>query len=432
MSNTQLSDYADALKEWNLEPLTDMTLRNNVGLATIPVEHFEGLPVKVPLMLSFPPGVSADFAQAQKIAKENGSEFESWSMTHKTLFAHAFIPNDVVLGSMTKDGAFIKLLDTEREGIVSHAAKFQEHNLYRDGSGAIGQIESIGSNFVVLTKEQDCWMFTRGLELVAASAKFGVAIRTASGSGTNVCRVATFNIDTRRVTFNGAVTDAAVGISAALAVGDFLFVKGNRDETSAGVKKLFDGFGSWLPGATNVDSTPFNGVTRDGSTRLLGQYLDAGSLGLSYRDALIRMDKQINEAEGTANITYTNPEDYVNLMIEMISDGVYTDRVFQSSQSVNITFKALTQTGMSGQEIKILPARFCPIGVQFVMDDRCNVFGNLWTGDDIVHLDNLDGNDLLRAAASDGLEVRASSRVFLVNRAPGWCGKITYANAATV
>lgn len=425
MANSQISDYADALKEWNIEPLTDMCLRNNVGLGTIPVEHFEGNPVKVPLMVSFPPGVSADFTQAQTIAKENGSEFEAWSPTHKELFGHAFIPTSVALASMSKKGAFIQLLDSEREGIVAHVAKFLEHSLYRDGSGVIGQVESIGATFVVLTKEQDCWMFTRGLQLVAAATKTG-ALRTAGTAGTN--RTTTFNIDERKVFFNADPADGTVGISSALAVGDYLIPKGNA--AAGSTKKLFDGFEAWLPGASTVDSSPFNGVTRTGSTQRLGQYLDAATLGLSYRDALIRMDQLINVAEGSMDIVYLNPEDYVNLMIELISDGVYTDRVFQSSQSVNITFKAITQTGMNGQEIKILPARFCQVGILWCMDERCGVFGNLWDGTDLVHVDNLDNLDILRASSSDGLEVRSSARLFYCNRAPGWCGKITMPNAA--
>ena len=158
-------------------------------------------------------------------------------------------------------------MTTEIDGVLRSVGDSIATALFRDGSGAIGQISTsttVGSAIIDLVKDTDVTNFEVGMKLQASATKSGGSVRTGTIEVASVNRTATTN----QITCTGNLT---AGISA-IAQSDYLYVQGNYDSTVTGLE-------GWIPTTAPTSGDSFFGQDRStDATRLGGQRIDGSSM----------------------------------------------------------------------------------------------------------------------------------------------------------
>jgi hypothetical protein len=407
------TDFNAAMKEFNAENLSDVGIfKLNPLLEFLTPKEMGGTDIKIPLRTSPPPGISATFSVAQTQSRAYSTSYKAFKVTHKECHQVVTMPVSAILGSNSDKKAFVELLANAQEGGRAHVAQALEVQLFRDGWGELGQVESIGATYVVLTKATDVWHFNENYRIVAAAAKATGNIRAESSAGSRVTAV---DPNTARVYFSADPTDGTNGISTALAPGDYLFRKGDRDEASSPAKLCTEGLLSWLPGTDPADT--FYDVVRTGNVRLYGNFLDASAM--TFQQALVEADRIVSTAGGTLDTVFSHPLTFARMKIELMSE-----QWREPGGNADVSFSGITILGQQGQKIHVKPSRGCQVDKLWGLDSSTWSL-RLLTGKEKVQIDSEDGNTVLRGATAKDVEQRIHFMGNLVCDAPSFNINIT-------
>ncbi len=394
------------MKQYNAEKLSDVGIfKLNPLLDFLTAKEFGGTSLKVPLRTSPPPGISSTFSVAQTLARAYASAYKAFEVTHKQIHQVVTMPIDAILGSSNDKKAFVELLANAQDGGMAHVAQALEVQLFRDGWGELGQVAALGATYVELTNATDVWHFNENYRVVAAENKATGNIRTES---TNGSRVTAVDPNTARVYFSADPTNGTNGISTAIAPGDYLFRKGDRDEASSPTKLCTEGLLSWLPGTDPADT--FYGVTRTGNVRLYGNFLDASSF--TYEKMAVEADRIVATAGGTIDTFFCHPLVFAKWKIEMFASNWR-----EPGAGADVSYASITILGQQGQKIKVIPSRGCQVNKVWGLDSSSWTYRVLH-GKEKIQVDSEDGNTVLRGATAKDVEQRIHSYGNLVCDAP--------------
>jgi len=398
-----LTSFDAALKQHYTSDMVEMMVyKDNPFLALVAkYEDFGGRNLPIPLIYGNPQGRSATFSQAQSRGAVTSSQLQDFVLTRVKDYSIATIDNETLEASKGNANAFMEAATTEIDGAINSLTRSLAISLFRDSSGAIGQLnaepaETSGTFVMVLKSTEDVTNFEIGQVLVAYAAKSGGSAKTSDGSDADWV-IAGVNRSSGELTLTGTYNS-----SGTLAANDYLFVDGDR-----GLK--LSGLEGWIP-ASAPSATAFFGVDRSVDTRLGGLRLDGSSLPIE--EALIDGASLCAREGGKIDHFFMSYDKYAELEKALGSKVQYIDL----NVNAQVGFRGIVINGPRGP-IKCIPDQNCPSGSVFGL--QLNMW-KLYSLGKAVRVIDSDGLQMLRQASADGVEVRYGFYGNLGCRAPGY------------
>ncbi len=398
-----LTSFDAALKQHYTSDMVEMMVyKDNPFLALVAkYEDFGGRNLPIPLIYGNPQGRSATFSNAQTRGAVTSSQLQDFVLTRVKDYSIATIDNETLEASKGNANAFMEAATTEIDGAINSLTRSLAISLFRDSSGAIGQLnaepaETSGTFVMVLKSTEDVTNFEIGQVLVAYAAKSGGSAKTSDGSDADWV-IAGVNRSSGELTLTGTYNS-----SGNLAANDYLFVDGDR-----GLK--LSGLEGWIP-ASAPSATAFFGVDRSVDTRLGGLRLDGSSLPIE--EALIDGASLCAREGGKIDHFFMSYDKYAELEKALGSKVQYIDL----NVNAQVGFRGIVINGPRGP-IKCIPDQNCPSGSVFGL--QLNMW-KLYSLGKAVRVIDSDGLQMLRQASADGVEVRYGFYGNLGCRAPGY------------
>lgn len=319
---------------------------------------FGGRNMPLPIKWANPGGISNTFSNAQSNAQS--SKYSAFLLTRKKVYGTMRIDGETADVTETEEEAFVKGLQNEIDGLIEGVTQKLESDLFRSGTGSIGQIAAAGLAGAVITLSNinDITNFEAGMTLVASATDGG-----ANRVGTELVAGVDRNLGTL------TATDAtwATGIPA-IANGDYLMRQGD-------LNLAFTGLLAWVP-VVAPTNTLFFGVDRTVDiVRLGGQRYDASTSGESIEEALVEGQGRIHREGGKADTVMMNNLDFRRFQKSTASRRIYTStpgsrKVLTGPGQVgDVSISSMVLQGDYGP-IDVISAPKCPQGKAFVMDMR--------------------------------------------------------------
>lgn len=360
----------------------------------------------VPTIYGNPQGRSAAFANAQANAATSTTKSVKFNMTRKRNYGVCLIDNETIEASASNEGAFLRALETEMDGMLNNVSNDYGVKIFGTGSGSRGQIKSATSpaTTVELAQADDVVKFEVGMKLNASTADGGGSVKSTKPTITAIDR-------------ESGILTVSPTVSGDWAAADYIFVDGDYDACLAGLQ-------AWIPigaGRTAALAASFYGVTRNvDSYRLGGLYKDVS--GSNYEEGLIDSLSLCNREGAAPDLCVLHPTDYSILEKILGSKVQYTQLTAEVKENgtvkATIGFNALMlHGGENDNAIPVIRDR------NMIRKHAALVQLDTWKLSSLgklVRVFDTDGITMLRQNTADGVEVRAISYSNLSCRAPGW------------
>jgi hypothetical protein len=371
----------------------DLTYNDHPFLAMVSKDfNFYGENKKVPLKYANSSGRSANFSTAQSNA--NNVKAKAFLITRDKDYAVAKIQNELILAAKNNAGAFVDALKFEMDGAMGAIGNSLAFDLFRAGSGVIGQIAAsatLGSTTLPLRNPDDVVAYEQGQKIQLADAVTGGTLRSGTLTIVGVDRI------------QGILTvNANISTISGATVNDYIVIEGDYDSKIKGLD-------SWIP-ATAPTSASFFGVDRTSDVTRLGG-LRGDFSALPAEEALIEAAKLVNREGGKMDHIFCSYDFYSSLEKALGSKVQYIDM-----DVAKVNFRGILFNHGKGVA-RVIPDNSCPT-------DR--VFGlqmNTWKLSglgQIPQILDMDGLKMLRVSNDDATEIRIGYYAQLECHAPGY------------
>jgi len=438
-----MQEISGILKQiYDGQKMAKLYYTNNPAYAMIrKKEDFFGETYPLPVMVETPTGVANVFANAQLpnqlINGGSGTggnmgpaNFKKFMLTRASLYGVHVIDRQAMLSASRDIGSFVNGQVAQMDGIIQACANLASQQLYRSGSGSIGQILTIGSGAATngtinLTNPSDARYFTVGQVVYATSVDPVQGSNPTQRAG--VGYVTQINRASGVVTVgNAAAANPNLSQSpTAWANGDYLQISGTSPlfgPTVNGATQpvALTGFTAWIgQSQTLASSDVFFGVNRSQDPwRLAGGYYDGSTNGQSVEEALYDASTQLFMEGGYPTHGFVGPNAYAALQKSMAARNILETEI-QGPQDengeVHVFFKGITIQG-AGSSFTIIADRNCPPYACFLMtlSDWA-----LYSLKQFPHVVDDDGVSFLRQVSADAFEFRLAGYGQVGCQAPG-------------
>jgi hypothetical protein len=356
---------------------------------------FAGRHYPMPVIVEDSPGVSPTFATAQ--SNVNASLLKQFDVDIVSGYSVGRITVDAMLRGASDKGAFINTLKHTVDTAINGLANSIESGLFRDSSGAKGQIGSgYAGTTITLSDPEDIVHFGYGKKVVTAATKTGVLT---SGAARTIS-----SVDRDNGTF--VINSAFAGTTAN---GDYLFVEGSHVSSADALN--ISGLEGWLPTTVASSGDSFFGVDRYADpTRLAGvKYTgNAAAIEESIISGAARLGRESGAVPDVALMSFQ----VFRRLVAELGSKVQRD----AGPKAIGGFQMLEVYGPKGA-IKCVPATFCPNNEIFVL--TLNTWELPYMGDDVCYIQQHDGLRVRAVYNADELEVRIASYGNLACNSPG-------------
>lgn len=398
-----LSTFDAALKQhYTSDRVENMTYMDNPLLALMPkMTDFGGKNLPIPIIYGDPQGVSSQFSVAQ--ANQTSSKLKDFVLTRVKAYSIASIDNETLKASIGNANAFLEAATVEIDGAIHSSARMLAIQMYRSGSGSIGQNQNATTGTSIqLTVADDVTNFEVGQQLVFSTADGGGTVKSG--------RVQILGVDRDSGVLTVEPMTAIAG-GAGVAANDYIFVQGNYDLGLSGLQ-------AWLPNSA-PSATPFFGVDRTSDvTRLAGVRFDGSSLPIE--EALISAASRVAREGGKPDHAFMSYSKYADLEKALGSKVQYIDL----RANAEIGFRGMLVNGPRGP-IKVVADQNCPSNRCFLLQMNVWKLYSLGRAPQII---DTDGLKMLRASDADSVTVRVGYYAQLGSRAPGWNATVLLSN----
>lgn len=393
------SKVRDALKQYYTNDFENtLCFQDHAFLSMIEKdESFGGDSYNVPLWITSSQGRSATFARAQ--ANQAAGRVKKFVVPTVQDFQNAYVYDEDIKASKQRgDEAFFSIIRQSMEAAQQNLMRDIAIDLYRDASGARGQVASLSGQTFKPKNLNDLVNFEVDMVLKACSSASNTgSLRVGSATITNIATDGT-------ITYTGTITS--------LANNDYLFVDGDGADGGSALK-LF-GLQSWGPSSVTPGDS-FNGVDRSVDARRLAmQYIDFTSTGmLSPQDTINQMMFKARQiGGGRPDVLFANSTFINSLINDLASKIVYVD---VKSQVADVMFKGVRVVTPYGT-INVVEDRDCPSTDLFLL--QMNDW-KLFSRGPVAGLNDIDSLEFLRSATAAAEEIRFNFYGNTVCRAPG-------------
>jgi len=396
-----MTSFDAALKQHYTDDMVEnLVYKDNPFLALVAkMEDFGGRNLPIPLIRGNPQNRSATFATAQ--AGTTTSALSAFLLTRVKDYSIATVDNETLEASKGNANAFLEAATVEIDGCINALTRSIATKLYRSGWGDVGQVNAtVTGTTLTLLNANDIVNFEVGQVLQFADDQDGSALRDSGDSVT----VSAVNRSA------GTMTVGTLSGISGLASADYIFLKGDRQDSATPTRLSIAGLEAWCP-ATAPGTTAFFGVDRTPDiTRLSGLRYDGAAVPIE--EALIEAASQVAREGGKIDHFFMSYATFSSLEKALGTKVQYVD----VKMNAEIGFRGIVVNGPRGP-IKCIPDQNCP---------SSRVFGvqlgtwKLYSLGKAVRVIDTDGLQMLRQASADGVEVRYGFYGNLGCRAPGF------------
>lgn len=355
--SADLTTYADILKEYYTEQrLIELMEQDAPLLALMPkASKFPGSQMPIPVRYGIAQGINSQFTTARSLSQSTSALFEKFNSTRVKKYLFARVDQETYRATKDDEGAFVEALTAEIDSVLMGGKRRLAFEAYRAGWGKAGVIAAISGTTITLANIDDVTVFEKGMTVCFAASESADALRDAGGTLT----VSGVNRASGIITFT-----ANVATLAAVAVGDTIFVNGERQDSATPTRRCVTGLEAWLPQTTPSASESFLGVDRSvDPTRLAGQRVSATSVPIE--EALIAGNVQVGREGGKTSHYFMSYTSWARLEKGLGTRVRYDNEV--SKSSANIGFKAIVVNGPGG-EVKCIADAYCVGNKVFGLD----------------------------------------------------------------
>jgi len=412
--------YAPLIKDHYYETkntIPDLTLGEDPLLAMLTKKEDAGKTNIFPVVYGHNQGVSAVFSDAQSGSGSMTSE--DWNVTCADLFAVAQIDGKLIAQTRSDVNAYVKAVTAEIDSAYKAAARRFSLHLYRSGWGDLGRVTETSGTTITLASASGVprvdWArnFEIGMRIVFAASQSGDALRD-DGDYLTVTGV---DEDAGTLTVDATLANIA-GITAY----DFIFAKGEREDSATPARLVTTGLGRWLPTTAPTTSDSHFGVDRSVHPTRLGGIRVVGT-GKQIKESLREAAVKIARAGGKPTKAFIGYDRWNQLEGELRGQTEYHD--IEINEAANVGFRAIRINGPKGP-VDVVASNACPEDAGFMLD--MDTMGGpicLSSGRAIGFLDE-DDLKMLRQSGSNGYEVRIGGYPQLVVPAPGFGATISF------
>lgn len=433
-----MQEISGILKQiYDGQKLATLYYKNNPLLAMLKKdESFYGETYPLPVMVEAPTGVANVFANAQLpnqlINSGSGTggnlgpaKFVKFMLTRASVYGIHVIDRQAMLAASRDIGAFVNGQMAQMDAMIQATSNLIAQQLYRSGSGSIGQIGTISTGVITLTNPTDVRYFTVGQVVYATSADPTANATVTQRAG--VGYVASINRAAGTVTVGNAAAAApsTPATPSAWVAGDYIQISGTSPlfgPTISGSNQpvALTGLQAWIGQSQTISSSDvFFGVNRSmDSWRLAGGYYDGSQNGQSVEEALYDASTNLFMEGGYPTHCFVGPNAYAALQKSCAARNIFETEI-QGPQDENgvahLFFKGINIQG-AGSNFTVIADRNCPPYAAFLltMEDWA-----LYSLKSMPHVVDDDGVSFLRQASADAFEFRLAGYGQLGCRAPG-------------
>lgn len=399
-------------------------------------EDFYGETYPLPTVVEAPTGIANVFANAQLPnqlinsgsgtgGNQGPAKFVKFMLTRASAYGVHIIDRQAMLSASNNIGSFVNGQMAQMDAMIQGVTNLLSQQVYRSGSGSIGQISSISTGVITLVNPTDARYFTVGQVMLAASADpvQGATVTQRAGYG----YVVSIDRANGKVTVGNAA--AAAPTTAATPSGwvqnDFLAINGTsplNGPTVAGslIPVAITGLQAWLNNPTSISASDvFFGVNRSADYwRLGGGYYDGSQNGQSVEEALYDASTSLFMEGGFPTHCFVGPNAYSALQKSMAARNIFETQIEgpkDEAGNVLIYFKGINIQG-AGSNFIVIADRNCPPYSAFLltMEDWA-----LYSLKAAPHVVDDDGVSFLRKTDGDAFEFRLAAYAQLGCSAPG-------------
>lgn len=438
-----MQEIAGILKQvYDGQKLAKLYYKNNPALALIrKKEDFYGETYPLPVMVETPTGVSNVFANAQLpnqlINGGSGTggnlgpaNFKKFMLTRAAVYGVHVIDRQAMLAASRDIGSFVNGQVAQMDGIIQACSNLIATQMYRSGSGSIGQILTIGSGAstngtIQLVNPTDARYFTAGQVIYATSVDPVQGSNPTQRAG--VGYLVSINRATGELTMGNAVaaSPAVPQSPTAWAANDYLQISGTSPlfgPTISGNTQpvALTGFQAWIGQSQTIASSDvFFGVNRSlDRWRLAGGYYDGSTNGQSVEEALYDASTNLFMEGGYPTHCFVGPNAYASLQKSLAARNIFETEI-QGPQDENgeahIFFKGIQIQG-AGSNFTVIADRNCPPYTAYLLtlEDWA-----LYSLKAMPHVVDDDGVSFLRQTSADAFEFRLAGYGQVGCNAPG-------------
>lgn len=409
-------------------------------------EDFYGETYPLPVMVETPTGISNVFANAQlpnqlinggsgTAGNLNPAKFVKFMLTRASVYGVHVIDRQAMLSASNNVGSFVNGQVAQMDGIIQGVTNLISQQIYRSGSGSIGQIQSIGSGSptsgltngqVQLINPTDVRYFTAGQVYYGTSADpvQGATVTQRSGVG----YLQSINRAKGILTFGDATAAAPATTPqspTAWTTSDYLFISGTSPLNGPTIggndyPVALTGLQAWIGNSQTISSSDvFFGVNRSyDSWRLAGGFYDGSQNGQSVEEALYDGSTNLFMEGGYPSHCFVGPNAYAALQKSLAARNIYETEI-EGPQDENgvahVFFKGINIQG-AGSNFTVIADRNCPPFAAFLlsMEDW-----GLYSLKSLPHVIDDDGVSFLRQTSNDAFEFRLAGYGQLGCKGPG-------------
>lgn len=407
-----MTSFAGAFKElYPSDKVRDLTYKNRPALAMIPkATDFYGDSVKEPVVYGNPQSRSSTFSRAltRSTAANVTTAVAGFDITRVKDYGVVVVDREAWKASQNNEGAFLKARQIEMDGVLNSLSNSLSGALYRSGFGAIGRVanSSFATTTMTLSTPEDVVNFEVGMELDLSTAEDSALLK-AYGTSTNGLIITGIDRSAGTLTFGFNLSDATNGIPT-IAQNDFIFVRGDRQNSATPARLKIAGFEAWVPAAT-PSATLFFNVNRTADASRLG--------GLRYNGAAQPIEEAIidalrlggREGASTSHI-FVSYDRYADL-----EKGLQGRKQYVESKVGAVSFRGIEFNG-PGSVVQVYPDKDCPVTRAFALQLDTWKLRSLGSAPEVFEEDL----EALREATTDAYQIRAGYYANASCRAPGW------------
>lgn len=365
------------------------------------MEDFGGRNLPIPIITGNPQNRSADFLIAQ--AETSSTESEVFNLTRVRDYAFCTIANEAIYASKGDVNAFVDAKTTEIDGVINTLGRSIATKMYRDGWGVVGRVSvssSLTSSVLTLSQPSDVVNFERHQLLQFAS--------TAGASGLRAAGAFVEIVAVDRSVGTLTVSPALSSITG-LTAQDFIFQRGDRQDSASPVRRCISGLEAWVP-PTSPGSALFFGVDRSvDPTRLGGLRFDGTNMPIE--EALVAAANLVGREGGKITHYFMTYAQFSSLVLSLGDKVQYVNL----EKNPEVGFRGVKIVGAKGP-ITVVPDPDCQ--ADCVWGLQLDTW-KLYSLGPAVRVTATDGNMLLRQPNADGVEVRYAFYGNLGCSAPG-------------
>jgi len=436
-----MGEISNILKQiYDGQKLAILYYKNNPGYALFrKKEDFYGETYPLPSIYETPSGIANVFANAQlgnqlinggsgTGGNQGPAKFAKFMLTRASIYGVHIITREAMLAASKDIGSFVNGQMATMDAMIQGTTNLLAQQLYRSGSGTIGQVSAAGlsTGVATLVNPTDVRYFTvgqiciatnkdpaQGITSVTQRAGYGLVISIQRQAGT-----VTFGDATAANPLTAATPSAWAG-------SDYLAINGTSPlngptVSSTLVPVALTGLMAWIGNSNNITSSDvFFGVNRSTDTwRLGGGYYDGSQNGQSVEEALYDASTALFMEGGSPSHCFVGANAYAALQKSYASRNIWETELEgpkDESGTPLMFFKGITIQG-AGSSFVVIADRNCPPFAAFLlsMEDWA-----LYSLKALPHVVDDDGVSFLRQATADAFEFRLAGYGQVGCQAPG-------------